>query len=95
MSDDKNTCERALELLAADPMATAGEKGVYVSRKVAPAGELSDGFRIARFAPCDRRRWIIVSRGWDTIEIDQRPFGFDHEAMARAAMASAFPELEA
>lgn len=95
MNDEKNTCERALDFLATDPLATTGEKGIYISRKVAPAGELSDGFRIARFAPCDRHRWLIVSRGWETHEIDQRPFGFDHEALARAAMAAAFPELEA
>lgn len=75
----ENDCQAAYSILAAMPDATETGKGdarrIEIRRKIAGAGELSDGTRIFSVKPCERWRWLIVDIGWNTIaEIDQRQF---------------------
>lgn len=85
--DDLNTCQKALAIIAARPDATEMPMCIQIKRGGFPAGELSDGTRVFLVHPCDRCRYINVTLGWETLaEFDQRPYGFDAEAMAAAVI---------
>jgi hypothetical protein len=92
MSDDRNTCQRAFDLLAARPDATLIDiqgrpPRIEIRRKIAGAGQTSDGTRVFLIIASPNWRWIEVQFGWDTLaDVDHRNFWDDPKAMARAVM---------
>lgn len=88
---EKNTCERAFDVLAARPdMIYRGARGLLETRrKLAAAGTVSDGTRVVSIAPCAQFRWLIVATGAGTIaEIDQRAYWERPGEMAEAVLAA-------
>ena len=93
---DLNDCQRAIAILGARPDAeNATAAGLFIRRKICEPGELTDGTRTYVVTPCERKRWIVVAFGWETIaEIDQRPFFERPEDLAAAVMAAIEADVE-
>ena len=85
-----NDCQRAIAILGTRPDAEdATLAGLFIRRKIAAPGELSDGTRTYVITPCPRRRWIVIQLGWDTIaEIDQRTYFQQPERLAADVIAA-------
>ena len=89
MSDNRNDCQRALDILGARPDADRCGWYIEIARKMQAPGFMTDGTRKFCVSPCERFRWITVQLGWDRIaEFDQRGYFERPEDLARDIIAA-------
>lgn len=90
-----NTCERAWRMMQDRHNAGRLAFRIETKRKLAPAGQFSDGTRTIYLEPCSRFRWIIARNypGEVLAEVDQRDHWEDPQGMI-AALEAKLCELE-
>jgi hypothetical protein len=84
-----NTCERAWRMLQDRHRVSRLKFRIETRRKIAPAGQFSDGTRAIILEPCNRFRWIsaIDGAGFIIAEVDQRDFWENPQGMIDALEA--------